>query len=231
MRDDNAMPSAGIRCSSHLAATKASPATVLLLLAAGRSRRLGRPKAAVTRGGCPLLVHQLRMARAAGITRACVVLGAGAQRLAALLGPGERNRLGFSELRVVRVQRWRGGMGESLREGLGNLPPDWRQVLILLVDQVGIRAPDLRRLPLRGRTCGAVWAATPPDRRQPQVPVMLPRTMTRAARSQLRGDRGLAPWLRRLPEKELKLVALDGLERDLDTPADAMAWRLQLRGR
>ena len=63
------------------------PLPCLLLLAAGRSRRLGRPKGGLVAHGVPLLVQQLQKARAAGIDRALVVLGATAPRLERLLTP------------------------------------------------------------------------------------------------------------------------------------------------
>ena len=83
----------------------------LLLLAAGRSRRLGRPKGGLVAHGVPLLVQQLQKARAAGIDRALVVLGASAPRLEKLLTPTLQRKLGFNELRICHASAWREGMG------------------------------------------------------------------------------------------------------------------------
>lgn len=198
----------------------------LVLLAAGRSRRLGRPKALVRRGGQPLLIQQLQMARAAGFRRVHVILGADAPRLSAAIDAGARAALGFESLRLLRVRAWREGMGGSLREALHRLPPGESAVVLMLLDQVGLSAGNLRRLATawpRGGHC--MVAASPPDQRWPQVPVRLPRTLFATAERHLVGDRGLAAWLQGLAPHRLQLVPMAGLDRDLDTPQQASHWR------
>ena len=200
------------------------PQPCLLLLAAGRSRRLGRPKGAVVARGVPLLVQQLQKARAAGIDRAVVVLGAGAPRLEKLLPPTVRHGLGFRELRLFRARAWREGMGGSLRDGLRALPRDWRQVLVLLVDQTGVPARHLQRL-ARAPNLRQAVATTSAEVGTPMAPLRLPRTRLATALSTLRGDRGLGPWLHRQRTADLARVPCPAALQDLDTPADAANWR------
>ena len=212
----------------HYSACPAPPC--LLLLAAGRSRRLGRPKGALVARGQPLLVQQLQKARQAGMTRAVVVLGAAAPRLETLLTPSVRNTLGFRELRVFRARAWREGMGGSLRDGLRALPRDWRRAMVLLVDQTGLGADDLRRL-VKHAAKRRVMASATAEGGTPQAPVVLPRSQLHAALKSLRGDRGLGPWLRRQASNSVALVPCPRAGADLDTPKAAAAWRAQRRRR
>ncbi len=200
-----------------------APQPCLVLLAAGRSRRLGRPKGALVARGAPLLVHQLRKARTAGLNQALVVLGAAAPRLETLLSPSVRVALGFQELHVLRARAWREGMGGSLRDGLRALPADCSHVLVLLVDQTGISADHLRRL---ARVAGKQRVvATTATAGVPMAPVVLPRRYLRTAIDRLQGDRGLGPWLRALETGHRVDVPCPAASQDLDTPEDAAVWR------
>ena len=218
------------------------PLPCLLLLAAGRSRRLGRPKGGLVAHGVPLLVQQLQKARAAGIDRALVVLGASAPRLEKLLTPTLQRKLGFNELRICHASAWREGMGGSLRDGLRALPQDWRRVLVLLVDQTGVKGEDLRRLagfthrgpgqgPRQGQEQrqlqGKVIATISEPGGSPMAPVVLPRIRLREVLTHLHGDRGLGPWLRKQQSSGLVLVPCPAAAEDLDTPTAAAVWRAQ----
>ena len=216
------------------------PLPCLLLLAAGRSRRLGRPKGGLVARGVPLLVQQLQKARVAGIDRALVVIGAGAPRLAKLLTPTLVRQLGFRELRICHASAWREGMGGSLRDGLRALPTDWKRVLVLLVDQTGVTGKDLRRLaartaPRQGQEQrqlqGKVIATIAKPGGSPMAPVVLPRNRMQDALRHLQGDRGLGPWLRQQQSSDVVLVPCPAAAEDLDTPAAAAAWRAQRRQR
>ena len=156
-----------------------------------------------------------------------MVLGAGASRLDKLLPPTMRQALGFRELRIFRARAWREGMGGSLRDGLRALPQGYRQVLVLLVDQTGIRADDLRRL-VRASDTRRV-AATTTLGGMPMAPAVLPRGRVGSAIASLQGDRGLGPWLRLQAAPQLACIPCPAVLQDLDTPADAAAWRAQQR--
>lgn len=110
-----------------------------LVLAAGASSRMGRPKALLPApAGVPLAVHQARLLRAAGVGWSAIVLGAQAQDLApALAACGER---------TILNETWSAGRFSSLQAGLRALPPDASGVVILPVDTVGVRAETIRGL-------------------------------------------------------------------------------------
>ncbi|MBW8700049.1 Nicotine blue oxidoreductase [Streptomyces sp. MBT84] len=111
-----------------------------LLLAAGGGRRLGgRPKALLEHRGRTLVEHAVASLRTAGCERVHVVLGASAAAV--------RERADLSGCVLVDNTDWAGGMGSSLRAGLGSLAGAGAPAaLVLLVDQPGIGPEAVARV-------------------------------------------------------------------------------------
>jgi molybdenum cofactor cytidylyltransferase len=185
------------------------------VLAAGESRRLGRPKQLLRRRGRPLLAAAVAAAAASQSGPIVVVLGAHAQRLRALLA---RER---TALRVVTNSKWREGLSTSLQAGLAAVPRDARAVLVLLVDQPHVTARSLERLIGAWRRHPGLPAAALYGGR-PGVPAILPRATWRAVRA-LDGDAGARAVLR--AARRLTLVEMPEAAFDLDTPDDAARLR------
>ncbi|HET8697673.1 MAG TPA: nucleotidyltransferase family protein [Gammaproteobacteria bacterium] len=182
-----------------------------VLLAAGGSRRLGRPKQLVRRRGQPLLVHATRAARGAlPGAPLVVVLGAQALRLRALL------RRRDPAARAVLNSRWSTGLASSLARGLRALPSDIDAALVLLVDHPDVDAAALRRLIAAWRRRPAAPAAAGYLERA-GVPAILPRRSWRALRD-LEGDSGARALLR---GGGATLVDMPEAALDVDTPEDA----------
>ena len=99
----------------------------IIILAAGGSSRLGRPKQLLSINGETLLG---RITRAASVSRASsvtVVLGAHAEECLRVLDiPG---------MEAVLNPDWREGIASSIRTGVKSLPADVDAVMILLCDQ------------------------------------------------------------------------------------------------
>ena len=190
-----------------------------VLLAAGGSNRLGRPKQLVRRGNRPLLLLAIAAARGAlGPDDATVVvLGAAAIRLRNLLRrSAPRAPDGAGPTRVAYNARWRAGLAGSLRVGLDSLPRTARAALVTLVDQPNVDAAALRRLIAAWRARPGIPAAAHYAGRA-GVPAILPRRLWHAARS-LEGDVGARALLRSIPK--VTLVEMPEAELDVDTTED-----------
>jgi molybdenum cofactor cytidylyltransferase len=99
-----------------------------LLLAAGTSSRMGRPKQLLPWGGRPLVRHVAEAALASGLDGLLVVTGAAAGEVRAALGGLD------GRLRIAACADYAAGQAHSLRAGIAALPPDARAALVLLVD-------------------------------------------------------------------------------------------------
>lgn len=98
-----------------------------VILAAGSSSRLGRPKQLLPLGDRPVLAHTLAHAVAAALDGLIVVLGHEAAAI--------RAQIDFGAARVVLNDAYREGQSTSLRIGLEALPPDTAAALFILGDQ------------------------------------------------------------------------------------------------
>jgi CTP:molybdopterin cytidylyltransferase MocA len=183
-----------------------------VLLAAGGSSRLGRPKQLVRRRLRPLLLHALAAARGSRFADedVVVVLGAEAPRLRALL------RRHAPRVRVAANALWATGLASSLRAGLAAAPRGAAAALVLLVDQPNVDAAALRRLVGAWRRRPSVPAAAYYSDRA-GVPAILPRRAWREVRA-LAGDAGARALLR--AADAITLVAMPEAALDVDTPAD-----------
>jgi len=197
-------------------AARRSPALACVLLAAGGSRRLGRPKQLLRRQSRPLLLHAIDAARAAAPGAPLVVV-LGAHRLRLRLAV----RRAAPTAIVVANARWADGLASSLQAALAAVPRTTRAILVQLVDQPRVDANALRRLLDAWRRRPGVPAAAHYDNRA-GVPAVLPRSAWRSVRA-LRGDSGARTLLR--DAHALTLVDMPQAAVDLDTPADVTAWR------
>ena len=98
-----------------------------VILAAGSSSRLGRPKQLLPLGDRPVLAHTLAHAAAAQLDGLIVVLGHEAAAI--------RARIDFGTAKVVLNPDYRAGQSTSLRTGLAALPPEAAAALFILGDQ------------------------------------------------------------------------------------------------
>jgi CTP:molybdopterin cytidylyltransferase MocA len=109
-----------------------------LVLAAGGSTRMGRPKQLAELDGRPLLAHVLAAAADAPLDRVVVALGGAATEVL------DRVELGPAEPLVVGG--WAAGMGHVLASTLAQAAGDWRAVVVLLGDQPLVTGRAVARL-------------------------------------------------------------------------------------
>ncbi|HEX9877306.1 MAG TPA: nucleotidyltransferase family protein [Gammaproteobacteria bacterium] len=197
-----------------------SPSLWTIVLAAGASTRLGRPKQFVRFKAKSLLRRSVETAQALTPDQVVVVIGANRQRMRSALhafGGG---------VRVVDNARWEQGMSTSLNAGLHALPRRATAALLLPVDQPLLNAFTLGPLIAAWERRPARPAAACYGGRL-GVPAILPRRLWTRAKS-LRGDVGARDLLRRAGSR-VTSVALPAARFDVDTTRDLAAlYALQL---
>jgi len=177
-----------------------------VVLAAGSSRRMGRPKQLLEVGGRPLLEGVIASANASRLDEVVVVLGANAD---AILGQVDLGRA-----RAVVNPDHAAGMSTSLRVGLAALGPEVDVAMVVLGDQPAISGAMLDEL-LDLRVRSGLPAAALSFGGLLHPPVALVREMWGDLRS-LEGDVGCRALIRSRPE----LVAALPYEGDLTHPVD-----------
>jgi molybdenum cofactor cytidylyltransferase len=99
-----------------------------LLLAAGESARIGRPKALLPWQGKTLLEFQVEQLLAGGVERVILVLGHEAARIRNVASS-------LPHTTIVINQHYTTGKTSSIRAGMGAVPAEADAVLVLSVDQ------------------------------------------------------------------------------------------------
>ena len=113
----------------------------VVVLAAGGSQRLGRPKQTLTINGVSLLKHVVELALATRPERIVVVLGANAEQLAPLL-----DGVVLEKLACVVNHDWQEGMASSLRVAANELATWTGRTLMLACDQPRLSDEHLQAL-------------------------------------------------------------------------------------
>ncbi len=180
-----------------------------IVLAAGTSSRLGRPKQLLLLKERPLTQHVIDAAIAAGLRDVIVILGHQAEDVRAGLDLRP-------PARAVVNPDYEQGQSSSLRAGLRAAGPEIRAVLILLGDQPGISSAAIRAVVTAYERTGApmVRAAYGDE---PGHPVLFDRSVWPELEA-LEGDRGARDLLSAHPDRVVN-VALEGRR-----PLDVDSW-------
>jgi molybdenum cofactor cytidylyltransferase len=195
------------------------PRLQIIVLAAGFSARLGKPKALARVHGSSLLDRTLGvLAPFATSSKIIVVIPPGANRYR--IGP-YANATAF----VANPQR-AGGLSSSVRCGIAQARYS-AAALLLPVDLVQLERRDIARLISRWRGARRSVVARR-VRGQAGTPLILPRSLYPLA-LQLTGDQGLRELVRRLPKNQVMLADLPSAEADVDTARDLDRARRHIR--
>lgn len=180
-----------------------------ILLAAGASDRLGRPKQLLDWRGRPFVVAAAQAGLAAGLQPMVVVTGAYAEEVEAALD-------GLPVL-IVHNAAWQQGQSSSVKAGLAALPPEIGAAIFMVVDQPQLPATLLETLMAEHARSLAPIVATQVDG-QRSNPVLFDRRAF-ADFAELEGDVGGRALFAR--HKVRWVEWLDpSLAIDVDTPED-----------
>jgi molybdenum cofactor cytidylyltransferase len=183
-----------------------------VVLAAGSSTRMGRPKLLLPLAGKPIVQHVVDRALGAPVGEVVVVLGSDPEAVRAALRPDDR-------LRFAVNQRSLEGQSTSLRAGLDAVDPAADAAVILLGDQPGVSSSALEAvlaaggsLPPAAAAVQACYGGTPAH------PTLFLRSVWDEVVEE--GDHGARNWIRKHPDQRM-LVEVGGRPpEDVDTPED-----------
>lgn len=185
-----------------------------LVLAAGGSRRLGRPKQLEPwgSGGATLLDAVIGRAREFRLDELWVVLGSDLDEIL--------ERVDLTDCGVVENPEWEEGLASSLRVGLDALTRMSKadSVLILLGDQPGIDPAVVEAL-VAAKKKSKAMAVVPKYRYSWGNPVLVDRTLWPRLIS-LSGDEGAKRLLQAHPEWVEEVWFESLAPRDVDTASD-----------
>lgn len=172
-----------------------------LVLAAGASQRLGRPKQNVVLGGQTLLQRTVTIAQEAGLSPIIVVARQGSEYSALVASP---------EIIIAANQNADEGIASSIRCGVAEaLRQAAEGIVILACDQPALRADHLRALISDPqRVTGSAYANAV------GVPAYFPKKLFTSL-LQLRGDKGARALL-----KDAYAIKAEELNLDIDTEQD-----------
>ncbi len=196
--------------------TPRAPKVAAVILAAGMSSRMGAPKLLAEVGGRPIVRHVVDATLSSSARPVIVVTGSHA-------GEVEKALAGL-QIMIVKNPDFAKGLSESLKHGLGMVPPDCDAALVLLADMPGIGTALIEKLvaafdPAEGR---AICVATRRGKRG--NPVLWARRFFPEI-MRLEGDVGAKSLMGLYGEFVCEVEADDdGPITDIDTPADLAAW-------
>jgi molybdenum cofactor cytidylyltransferase len=182
-----------------------------IVLAAGQSKRMGRPKQLLPLGEYTILERVLQVFRESRVDRTVVVLGAGASKV--------RRSLKLLDEAVVVNRAYQEGMSGSLKAGLRAVEDEADAVIIALGDQPFL-SPGTVDLMIETYRRKKAFVVVPVYRGRRGNPVLFDRTLF----PQLDGIAGDVGAKSVVASNEANLVEAEvddeGVVLDIDTPED-----------
>jgi molybdenum cofactor cytidylyltransferase len=189
-----------------------------VILAAGFSRRLGRPKQLLPVDGKPLLQFAIDAALAADLAEVILVLGVAAPEIL------EQVDLGRSQ--VVVNERAIGGQSSSIVAGMAAAHANRSGTLLMIGDQPDLMSDDLNRV-LAAFDGGAESLVAASWQGAIRSPVVFGRAYDDQLRA-LTGDRGARPLMMTHRDRIVQAMLDRPVPPDIDTEED---YQLFLRNR
>ena len=182
-----------------------------LVLGAGGSRRLGRPKQLLPYGGRPLLEHTLSTARACGFDQLIVPIGGAADEV--------RERVDFTAVQIVVNDAFGEGCSSSIAAALDTVDRRCDVLVLMLGDQPGVTPQTVRTL-LDGRGDAPLAVCRYDDGRG--HPIAFARSVFPRL-ADLHGDKGVWRLLDERAGEVVDVPIAGNVPLDVDTPEDYQA--------
>ena len=179
-----------------------------LVLAAGGSLRLGRPKQLLPYGGATLLDHALDTGRACGFEQIVCVLGGGSAAI--------RETVDLAGIDVVENDEFAAGCSSSIAAALAAVDPHTDVLVLLLADQPGVTPAAVAAL-LEGRAAAPLAACLYEDGRG--HPLAFARSVFPDLQA-LHGDKGVWKLLDRRAHDVADVPVAGRVPPDVDTWED-----------
>jgi len=197
-----------------------------IILAAGLSTRMGKPKLLLDMHGRPALWWVVRAALESELARIIVVLGPDSERITARLPDLEA----ASRFFIISNPQPERGMSSSLAAGLAHVDPTAAGALILLGDQPGITGAVINDL-IAAFQGNAERIVAPTVQGRRTTPALFPRSLFPDL-MRIRGDVGGREVLNRYPDRVV-LVETGPYydDTDMDTPADLEKPQMKFPGK
>jgi molybdenum cofactor cytidylyltransferase len=182
-----------------------------LVLGAGGSKRLGRPKQLLPYGDGTLLGHVVETARACGFDQTIVALGGAADEV--------RAAVDLEGAEVVLNDAYGEGCSSSIAAALAVVEPRCDVLVLMLGDQPGVTADSVGRL-LAARGGAPLAVCRYDDGRG--HPIAFARSALPAL-AELHGDKGVWRLLDQRSADAVEVAIAGQVPLDVDTPEDYRA--------
>lgn len=186
-----------------------------ILLAAGASTRMGKPKQLLPIDGETLLDRMLDQALRSDLDEVVLILGHQAEEIRAVLGKALRH----PKLKVIENHQYRKGISSSIIAGLLQVEESYDNVMILLGDMPHIDS-ELINLLLRQFLDSRMPIGAIKIKARRSHPVIFSRKLYHELRK-LRGDVGARALFRKYSDRVCLVEPEEFYDhRDIDTPKD-----------
>ena len=186
--------------------------TCIIILAAGSSSRMGRPKQLLEINGEQLLLRTVQTALDARVEKIIVVLGANE--------PVHRKIIAHLQVEGITNPEWGKGMGSSLKIGLAHLletTPQPEAALVMVCDQPLLTSTHLTKL-LNEATTNTRGIIASYYANSPGVPVLFKKSFFKSLLSI--ADHEGAKSILQKNKDDIATIEFPGGETDLDTWSD-----------
>ena len=186
--------------------------TAIIILAAGRSARLGKPKQLLCYKGKNLLIHAVDEALATGCQNVFVILGSDSELF--------KKELLLKPVQIIENKEWQEGIASSIRCGLENIKeqlPLTENVLLMVCDQPYVNSALLLNLIEKKQDSGMPIVASFYENTK-GTPALFDKKFFQSL-IELKGDKGARKIIEDNPDRTTSVQFSEG-KTDIDTEED-----------